>query len=65
MTQGFQQLQMRGHWIRVKNQQIQIKEIYESMQQDKCLILIDYKMKFDPIYFQEKTVDHLGKKELS
>lgn len=29
------------------------------------MILIDYKMKFEPIYFREKTTEHFGEKGLS
>lgn len=31
----------------------------------ECVILLDYKMKFEPVYFREKTVDHYGKKGIS
>jgi hypothetical protein len=32
---------------------------------NECVILLDYKMKFEPVYFREKTVDHYGKKGIS
>ncbi|KAI9560512.1 hypothetical protein GHT06_011445 [Daphnia sinensis] len=32
---------------------------------NECVLLIDYKMKFEPVYFREKTVDHYGKRGIS
>ncbi len=32
---------------------------------NECVILLDYKMKFEPVYFREKTVDHYGKRGIS
>lgn len=29
------------------------------------MIVIDYKMKFEPCYYREKTVDHYGKRGIS
>ena len=39
-----------AHLIRVSNQRNRIKAIHDGLQPDECLILIDYKMKFEPIY---------------
>ena len=62
-----------GHRIRVTNQQIEIQKILDSMKDrclsgeksNECLITIDYKMKLEPIYYREKTVDHYGKRGIS
>lgn len=51
-----------AHWIRVQNQRNRIKSIYDDLVAEKCLIIIDDKMKSDPIYFREKTVEHFGQK---
>ena len=32
---------------------------------NECLITIDYKIKLEPIYYREKTVDHYGKRGIS
>ena len=31
----------------------------------ECFNTINYKMKLDPIYYREKTVDHYGKRGMS
>src|SRR5688500_11435832 len=51
-----------AHLLRVKNQRIRIKEIYNTLGSNECLILMDYKMKFEPVYFRETTIEHFGKK---
>lgn len=63
----------KGHRVRVVNQQRAIKALYEEMKihciemgfSDIALIIIDFKMKLDPIYWREKTVDHYGKRGMS
>lgn len=32
---------------------------------NECVIHLDYNMKFEPVYFREKTVDHYGKRQRS
>jgi len=62
-----------GHRVRVVNQQRAIKALYEEMKihciekgfSEIALIIIDFKMKLDPIYWREKTVDHYGKRGMS
>ena len=54
-----------SHLVRVKNKRQRIKEIHEGLGATECLTLMDYKMKFDPVHFHEKTLDHFGKKGLS
>jgi hypothetical protein len=62
-----------GHRLRVHNQQKAIQEIHAQISNDclqigeshECVVLIDYKMKFEPVYHREKTVDHYGKRGIS
>ena len=54
-----------AHLMRVQNQRQQINGLYDDMEPGECLILIDYKMKFEHVYFREKTVEYFGKKGLS
>ena len=62
-----------GHRLRVLNQQHAIKKMQDEMMMNclqnetvnECVILLDYKMKFEPVYFREKTVDHYGKRGIS
>lgn len=61
-----------GHRVRVVNQQRAIKALYEMKIHciekgfsEIALIIIDFKMKLDPIYWREKTVDHYGKRGMS
>ena len=57
-----------GHRLCVLNQQVAIEKTLDSMRQNflngitECFVTIDYKMKLDPIYYREKTVDNYGKK---
>ena len=61
-----------GHRMRVTNQQMSIQKIFDHMKDEcvnngkkLCVITLDYKMKLDPLYFREKTVDHYGKRGMS
>lgn len=62
-----------GHRLRVVNQQKAIAQLIEDMQKrcleskwsDECVITLDFKMKLEPMYFREKTVDHYGKRGMS
>ena len=62
-----------GHRLRVMNQQVAIKNMFLGMEHrceqnktsDECVIVVDYKMKFEPCYYREKTVDHYGKRGIS
>ena len=47
-----------AHFIRVQNQYDRIKAICDYLCGDECSILIDSKMKFDPVYFCKKTVEY-------
>ena len=62
-----------AHQIRVINQQLAIQKIMKDMH-NKCLenkgsnealVIIDFKMKLEPIYFQETTTEHYGKQGIS
>jgi len=62
-----------GHRLRTINQQLAIQRLVEEME-EKCLhtksateaiVTLDYKMKLEPLYFREKTVDHYGKRGIS
>ncbi|KAI9914131.1 hypothetical protein PsorP6_005967 [Peronosclerospora sorghi] len=58
------------HKIRLVNQQIAISKILDDMRSrcteskgsDEALVVMDLKMKLEPLYFREKTVEHYGKK---
>lgn len=62
-----------GHRIRVVNQQLAINGILERMKNmceisgssDEAMVILDYKMKFEALYFREKTVEHYGKRGIS
>ena len=62
-----------GHRVRTVNQQRAIESIISNMRQncedqgfsDECHIVIDFKMKFDALYYRKKTVDHYGKRGIS
>lgn len=62
-----------GHRLRVVNQQREIAKMIQEAQ-DECVaegsttvavILIDFKMKAEPLYFRETTQDHFGKRGMS
>ena len=42
-----------------------MKERCNSDNQEEGHLVIDFKMKMDPIYYREKTVDHYGKRRIS
>ena len=44
-----------GHKVRVHNQRKRIDEIFNGMEKNECMLVLDYKMKFEPIYFREKN----------
>ena len=55
------------------NQKVRIEELLDNIRADCCrdghsrkaLAVLDYKMRFERAYFQEKTVDHYGKSDIS
>jgi hypothetical protein len=55
------------------NQQTAIRKMHTEMERDclhngfsnECVVLIDNKMKFEPVYFRQKTADHYGKRGIS
>jgi len=54
-----------GHRVRVKNQRDRIDEIMASLSEHEAMVVMDFKMKFESLYFREKTTDFYGKKGLS
>lgn len=62
-----------GHRLRVTNQQSAIQQLLDGMSArcvehsgyDEALVTLDFKMKLEPLYFREKTVDHYGKRGIS
>ena len=53
------------HWVCTKNQRARIDELMKKLPEDKTIIVTDFKMKFDPLYFCKKTIDFYEKKGLS
>ena len=51
-----------GNKMRVSNQRRRIEAVYKGLTAYYFLLVMDYKMKFYPLYYHEKTVDHYGKK---
>jgi hypothetical protein len=61
-----------GHRLRVLNQQRALHDLFSDMQSrcvenkaTEALVVIDFKMKAEPIYFREKTSEHYGKRGMS
>ena len=58
-----------GHQMRCYNQEQRIANIFMDLRKNtseqKVVILIDYKMKFEAIRFREKTTEFFGKKGMS
>ena len=62
-----------GHRVRVVNQKMaingviaDIRNLYEeSKESQRALIILDYRMKFDALYFCSKRADHCEKRERS
>ncbi len=54
-----------GHRVRVRNQRSRIDAIMDSLASHEGMIVMDFKMKFESVYFREKTTEFYGKKGLS
>ncbi|OWZ07939.1 hypothetical protein PHMEG_00019596 [Phytophthora megakarya] len=62
-----------GHRIRVRNQQLALQRAADEVKarcdfnkfSDEAIVILDFKMKLEPLYFREKTVDHYGKRGMS
>jgi len=52
----------RGHRIRVRNQREAIDELLDGLLLNQALIVLDFKMKFEAMYYREKTTDFYAKK---
>lgn len=62
-----------GHRLRVSNQQNQISRVIVEMHNfcienkgsSEALVVLDFKMKLEPMHYREKTVEHYGKRGIS
>jgi hypothetical protein len=54
-----------GHRIRVLAQREAINELLQQLPSDQEHIVMDFKMKFEAMYYREKTLDFYGKEGLS
>lgn len=62
-----------GHRLRVINQQIAVQKLVDAMEErcvstgisGEAIVTLDFKMKLEPLYYREKTVDHYGKRGIS
>jgi hypothetical protein len=52
----------QGHRIRVANQRQAINTILSDLEGNEGYVVMDYKMKFEAMYYREKTTDFYGKK---
>lgn len=44
-----------GHCVRVYNQRRRLEFIKENLNNNQALLLLDFKMKFEPLFYREKT----------
>lgn len=56
---------LMGHLLRVHNQRKRIQQLHDHLQTHDAMLVMDYKMKYEPVYFREKTVEHYGKRGMS
>jgi hypothetical protein len=62
-----------AHRLRVVNQQVAIAQVIQELRTEclssnccsRALVVMDFKMKQEPMYFREKTVEHYGKRGIS
>jgi hypothetical protein len=52
----------QGHHIRVAKQKVAIDNILKDLEDNQGYIVMDFKMKFEVMYYREKTTDFYGKK---
>jgi hypothetical protein len=52
----------QGHRVRVANQRQAIDNILGDLEENEGYIVMDFKMKFEAMYYREKTTDFYGKK---
>ena len=52
----------QGHRIRVANQRVAIDNILKDLEDNQGYIVMDFKMKFEAMYYREKTTNFYGKK---
>ena len=52
----------QGHCIRVINQRKYIDEYLTNLMDNQAYLIIDFKMKFEAMYYREKRIDFYGNK---
>ena len=52
----------QGHRVRVANQRRAIDNLLNGLRDNQAYLVMDFKMKFEAIYYREKTTDFYGKK---
>jgi hypothetical protein len=56
---------LTAHLIRVENQQRRINDIMSNFPVNECVMIIDFKMKLEPVYGRQLTALHYGKRGIS
>ena len=51
-----------GHCIRLHNQRMCIVEIKKELGPSQALILMDFKMKFEPLFYREKSTQFMERR---
>mmetsp|Transcript_50118 Transcript_50118/g.60492 ORF Transcript_50118/g.60492 Transcript_50118/m.60492 type:complete len:83 (-) Transcript_50118:1852-2100(-) len=51
-----------AHRCRVKNQRHRINEVMEHLLEHEAMVVMNFKMKFESMYFQEKQLNFMGRK---
>lgn len=54
-----------AHKVRMSNQRLRINNIFASLTIKQALIVVDFKMKFIPMFWRETTLQHYGKRGIS
>lgn len=53
------------HLMRVKNQSDYLTARLANIAEDEAIVILDFKMKFEPIFYQQRTLQHFGKRGIS
>ena len=51
-----------GHRVRVKNKRARVDEFMNLLSEYEAMVVMDFKMKFEAVYYREKTTDFYEKK---
>lgn len=58
-----------AHWMSANVQEQLNRQIYKNVEEDvsrsMCVMLMDFKTKFNSMLFRESTIDYFGKKGMS